>query len=219
MDFESERQDVLDAVRRIVALNLVAGASGNVSRRVATPDGDVFAITASRVPYHRFTLEDVLVVDSEIDPVMGDGIPSSESLLHMAIYTARQDVGAVIHTHPVYASAFAVAGRAIPPILDEQVVLLGGSVGVAEYGESASEVLANNAVRALNDRAAVLLRNHGAVSVGRDLEEAVSVAELVERVARIHVAASTLGAATELPPDIVAQEQQTYRMLHEMRDG
>ncbi len=218
MDFEAERREVLDAVRRIVALGLVAGASGNVSRRIPTPDGDVFAVTASRVPYDRFSLDDVLVVDGDVEPVVGEGIPSSESLLHAAVYAARADVGSVIHTHPVYASAFAVAGRAIPPILDEQVVLLGGPIDVAEYGASASEELADNAVRALGERASVLLRSHGAVSVGRDLDEAVAVAELVERIAQIHVAASLLGGAAELPPAVVAQEQQAYRMLHELRD-
>src|SRR3954452_14663726 len=127
MSFDNERGEVLDAVQRIVALGLVAGASGNVSRRIRTPDGDVFAITSSRVPYHRFELQDVLVVDADVEPVVGDGIPSSESLLHLAAYAARPDVGAVIHTHSIHASAFAVAGVAIPTILDEQVVLLGGA--------------------------------------------------------------------------------------------
>src|SRR4029079_305315 len=109
-DFVAERREVLDAVRRIVAADLVSGASGNVSRRISTADGDLFAVTASRVPYHRFGLEDVLIVDQDVEPVVGDGVPSSESLAHVAVYHARPDVGAVIHTHSVYASAFAVAG-------------------------------------------------------------------------------------------------------------
>src|SRR5437868_7302035 len=193
MSFEAERGEVLDAVGRIVAAGLVAGASGNVSRRISMPDGDVFAITASRVPYHRFALDDVLVVDADVEPIVGDGIPSSESLLHLAVYAARPDVGAVIHTHSIHASAFAVAGRPIPPILDEQVILLGGAIDVAEYGESSTDMLASNAVTALADRAAVLLRNHGAVTVGRDLDEAIAAAELVERVAQSSVISGALG--------------------------
>ena len=118
----AERQQVLEAVQRIVAAGLVSGSSGNVSRRIATPNGDLFAVTASRVPYHRFGIDDVLVVDGEVEPVVGDGVPSSESLAHMAVYRARPDVGAVIHTHSVYASAFAVAAQPIPCVLDEQVV-------------------------------------------------------------------------------------------------
>src|SRR5438477_8125418 len=216
MSFEAECVEVLEAVRRIVAAGLVAGASGNVSRRIRTPDGDVFAITASRVPYHRFTLDDVLVVDAEVEPILGEGIPSSESLLHLAVYAARADVGAVIHTHSIHASTFAVAGRGIPPILDEQVVLLGGAIDVAEYGESSTDTLASNTVTALADRAAVLLRNHGAVTVGRDLDEAIAAAELVERVAQIYVVSGALGGPTALPPEIVEQERTAYRMLHEL---
>jgi L-fuculose-phosphate aldolase len=218
-DYLAERQDVLDAVRRIVDADLVAISSGNVSRRIRTPEGDLFAVTASRVPYHRFGIDDVLVVDAAIDPVVGDGVPSSESLAHMAVYRARPDVGAVIHTHSVHASAFAAAGRPIPPILDEMVVAIGGAVEVAAYGASASEQLADNAVAALGDRAAVLLRNHGVIGVGADLEEAVAVVELVERVARIVIAAAAIGGARELPPDVVATEQKIYRMMKGFREG
>src|SRR3990172_1922744 len=85
-DYLAERQEVLDAVRRIVSLGLVAHASGNVSRRIHTPDGTLYAVTASRVPYHRFGIDDVLVVDADVEPVVGDGIPSSESLLHLPLY-------------------------------------------------------------------------------------------------------------------------------------
>ena len=216
MSFSAERGDVLDAVQRIVEAGLVAGASGNVSRRIRTPDGDVFAITASRIPYHRFKLDDVLVVDADVEPIIGDGIPSSESLLHLAVYAARPDVGAVIHTHSIYASAFAVAGRTLPPILDEQVVLLGGAIEVARYGESSTEALASNAVRALAERAAVLLRNHGAVTVGRDLDEAIAAAGLIERVAQIYLLSGAIGGPVELPAEIVEQESRAYRMLHEL---
>jgi|CXWL01.1.fsa_nt_gi L-fuculose-phosphate aldolase len=209
----TERTEVLEAVRRIVGLGLVAHASGNVSRRIATPDGDLFAVTASRVPYHRFGIDDVLVVDGEVDPVVGDGIPSSESLAHMSVYAARPDIGAVIHTHSVHASAFAVAGLPIPCVLDEQVITLGGAVEVAEYGASASQTLADNVVSALGDRAAVLLRNHGALGCGRDLEEAVAVVELVERVAQVRLLSLQLGEAQDLPVDVVAAEQKIYRMM------
>ena len=212
-DFLKERQQVLDAVQRIVAAGLVSGASGNVSRRIATPNGELFAVTASRVPYHRFGIDDVLVVDAEIDPVVGDGIPSSESLAHMAVYAARPDVGAVIHTHSVYASAFAVAAQPIPCVLDEQVVILGGAVAVAEYGASASQRLADNAVAALGDRAAVLLKHHGVLGVGSDLEEAVAVVDLVERVAKVRLLSMQLGAAHELPAPVVSAEQLVYRMM------
>jgi L-fuculose-phosphate aldolase len=215
--YAAERAEVLDTVNRIVGAGLVAGASGNVSRRIRTGDGDLIAVTASSVPYHRFSIDDVLVCDFEVEPVFGDGVPSSESLSHLAIYRARPDVGAVIHTHSVYASAFAVAGKAIPCVLDEQVVSLGGAVEVAEYGSSASEELAERAVAALGDRAAVLLRHHGVIGVGAELEEALAVVELVERVAQICVSAAALGGVRELPGDVVRSQQQIYRVMKGFR--
>jgi L-fuculose-phosphate aldolase len=218
-DFLAERQEVLDAVRRIVDLGLVAGSSGNVSRRISTPGGHLFAVTASRVPYHRFGIDDVLVVDADVDPIVGDGVPSSESLAHMAVYAARPDVVAVIHTHSVHASAFAVAGASIPCVLDEQVVTLGGAIEVAEYGASASQDLADHAVEALGERAAVLLRHHGVLAVGADLEEAAAVAELVERVAKVRMLSLQVGAPIELPPDIVRTEQAMYRMMKGFRES
>jgi L-fuculose-phosphate aldolase len=212
-DYGRERSEVLEAVRRIVAAGLVSGASGNVSRRIITAGGDLFAVTASRVPYSRFTLDDVLVVDADVEPVVGDGVPSSESLVHMAIYAARADVGAVIHSHSIYASAFAVAGAPLPCILDEQVLTLGGTIAVAEYAPSASEDLAKNAVAALGDRAAVLLQHHGVVGVGADVEAAVEATELVERIAQIRAVNTQIGRPRELPAEVVAAQEKVYRMM------
>jgi L-fuculose-phosphate aldolase len=118
----------------------------------------------------------------------------------------------------VYASAFAVAGQAIPAILDEQTLTLGGPVEVADYGASASEDLARNAVVALGDRAAVLLRHHGVAGLGATLEQAVEVVELVERVAQICVASRSLGVESTLADDVVRAQQQVYRMMKGFRE-
>jgi L-fuculose-phosphate aldolase len=213
MSWEEEKQQVLAACRRIVAAGLVAGSSGNVSRRVEGPEGaPLVAITPSRVPYHRLTAADILVIDFEGDPVEGEGVPSSETLAHLAVYRARADVGAVIHTHSIYASALAVAGLEIPPLLDEQVVVLGGSVPVAEYAMAGSQELADKACTALGEGNAVLLHNHGVLGVGADLEDAASVCELVERLAQIYVLALALGQVTPLPERVVEVEKKIFRM-------
>jgi len=212
MSWEEEKQQVLEACRRIVAAGLVAGASGNVSRRVEGPDGvPLVAITPSQVPYHRLTAGDIVIIDFEGDPVEGEGVPSSETLAHLAVYRARADVGAVIHTHSIYASALAVAGLEIPPLIEEQVVLLGGSVRVAEYAMAGSQELADKACAALGEGNAVLVRNHGVLGVGADLEEATSVCELVERLARIYVLALGLGEVTPLPERVVEAEKEMFR--------
>ena len=213
MSWEEEKEQVLEACRRIVAAGLVAGASGNVSRRVEGPDGvPLVAITASQVPYHRLTARDIVVIDFEGDPVEGEGVPSSETLAHLAVYRARPDAGAVIHTHSIYASALAVASQEIPPLIEEQVVILGGSVPVAEYAIAGSQELADKARAALGEGNAVLLHNHGVLGVGADLEEAAIACELVERLAQIYVMALGLGGVTPLPEDVVEVHKKIFRM-------
>jgi L-fuculose-phosphate aldolase len=213
MSWEEEKEQVLEACRRIVAAGLVAGASGNVSRRVEGPDGvPLVAITASKVPYHRLTAGDIVVIDFEGDPVEGEGVPSSETLAHLAAYRARPDASAVIHTHSIYASALAVAGLEIPPLIEEQVVILGGSVPVAEYAMAGTQELADKICAALGEGNAVLVRNHGVLGVGVDLEEAATACELVERLARIYVLALGLDRVTPLPEAVVEAEKKMFRM-------
>jgi L-fuculose-phosphate aldolase len=155
----------------------------------------------------------VLVVDLDGNVIDGEGAPSSEKNAHFAAYRARPDVGAVIHSHSIYASALAVAGEELPPIIDEQVIALGGPVKVTEYAMSATPDLGRNAVDALGERRAVLLRNHGVLGVGKDLEEVINVVTLVERVAQTYILAKLAGSARPLPDDIVRLQLKFYRML------
>ncbi len=211
--WHSEKSSVAKTARRISSMGLVSGTSGNVSKVIASPDGQaLMAITPMALPYELMNADDVVVVDFDAEPVEGDGTPSSESLLHLAIYRARPEIGAVIHTHSVYASSLAVAGKELPPIIDEATITLGGAVQVSEYAFSASENLATNVCDALGERKAALIRNHGLVGVGSDLDEALEICTLVEHVAQIYVNSTVLGGATTLPPDVVESEIEVYRM-------
>lgn len=209
----AERQAVLAAARAMLARGLVSGMSGNVSMRLKEPGGGLrVAITPSQRPYETLRPEDVVIVDAQGDPVEGDMTPSSETLLHLGIYRARPDVGAVMHTHSVYASVLAVAALALPPIIDEMVAVIGGAIEVADYGFPGSEELAERACRALGERNAVFLRNHGLAGAGRTPEDALAVCELVERASQIYVLASLLGKAHALAPEVVSVEQDLFRM-------
>ncbi len=211
--FENERTSVLAAAQEMARLGLVAGSSGNVSVRLEDESGEErYLVTPAGLPYERMTAADLVPVNGELEPVEGEGIPSSESLMHLAIYRARPDVRSIIHTHSIYASAAAVAGKAIPPILDEMTISIGGQVDVAEYGFPGSDELAGNVVRALGDRRAVLLRNHGLCTAAGSPEEALAIAVLVERVAQIFFAAEAAGGAITLPNDSIETEEAIYRM-------
>lgn len=217
-DWRREREAVLDTARELSRLGLVAGHSGNVSLRLPA-DPPLFAITPSQRSYRSLSVDDILVIDSDGEPVVGELAPSSETLLHLEVYGARPDAGAVIHTHSVYASAFAVAGLPIPPVVDELVVFVGGEVPVTDYAFPGSEELARGACEALAARDAALLRLHGLVGLGRDLSAALGVCEMVERAAQVCLLSWSLGPEKTLPPDVVEAEQALYRMRRRAEEG
>ena len=210
MDTDLKRA-VVQAARAMFREGLVVGSAGNVSARAAGEGA--MHITPTRVPYLDLTPEHIVTVTFEGDPVEGEGLPSSESLMHGALYAARPDVWSVVHAHPVHASAMAVRREAIPAFVDEQVVYLGGAVEVSTYAPAASEELAENAVAALGERRAVLLANHGTLTVGRDPGDALEMTRLSERLAQIWLAASHRAGAHLLPSTIVEAEVELYRMM------
>ncbi len=211
--WSSERQVLWEVTAEMVGQGLVSGSSGNTSLRLTGgSDKGHILITPSSRPYRQLAPEDLVVIDLDGEPVEGDLLPSSEAALHLTLYKARQDIGAIMHTHSLYASVAAVAGMEIPPIVDEMVIKIGGSVRVAEYAFPSTEELAQRATESLGDRNAVLLRNHGLVGVGRTSWEALDTCLMVERVAQIFVYASLLGRASTLPPEIIEIEKELFRM-------
>lgn len=213
--YESERRAVLEAARAMHRAGLVAASSGNASMRVGPPEAELLAITTAGKDYAAMGLDEVVVVDFDGEPVEGDGLPSTEMLLHTAVYRARPDVRAVMHTHSVYASALAVAGRPLPPLIDEMVVGVGGAVEASAYAFPGTEELGEAVVAALGERNAALIRNHGLVGVGATLAEALRVCEMTERAAHIYAAAKAFGEPSPLPPDAVETETALFRMRRE----
>ncbi len=197
------RADVLHTAQELVACGLTVGNSGNVSARVPEADRLLLAITPHARYYDTLTPEDIIVVDEAGQPVAGQGLPSSELLLHIALYRARPDVGAVIHSHPVMASVIAVTGRPIPLILEDQVIYLGGQIEVAPYAMTGSAELAQAAVNALGERNACVLAHHGALCVGRDLRAALCACRYLEKAAQVFLLAAWTGPVNVLPPEAV----------------
>lgn len=210
--WSAERRAVAETAKELERLGLVAVSSGNVSVRVDGGAQLLVVITPTSVPYAGMTGEDVVVVDEEGESLEGELAPSSELQLHVAVYRARPDTRAVIHAHAAYATACAVAGLDIPPLVDEMVIALGGGVKMAEYGFPSSRELADNAVVALGDRKAALLRNHGLLATGGSLDEALANCRMVERVAQVFVLARALGQVNLLPNEVVEKERAIYLM-------
>lgn len=199
--WEAQRIQVLETARLMRRAGLVVGEAGNVSQCFREPGGRaLMAITPSGRCYDTMTAGDIVVLDLGGRCAAGDLAPSIESAMHLAIYGARTNVGAVVHTHSVHASIMAVTGREIPALLDDQVTFLGGEIKVADYALPGSPELARNAVAALGQRNAVLLANHGALAVGRDLAEAFDHCQLLEKTAKIYALARLVGEVRALSP-------------------
>lgn len=192
---------VLAAAKDMLRRGLVEGTAGNISAR--QEDGSI-VITPSSVDYAEMTLADLCVVDPDGQTLQAaDGrSPSSEKLLHLACYRAFDDIGSVIHSHPVYATMFAIAHEDIPACIDEFAIYVGGDVRCTDYAASGTPDVGAAAVKALEGRGAALLANHGMVAVGPRPSTVLHITALVERSAQIVWGARILGAPQHLPAEV-----------------
>lgn len=203
---------VLDAAKDMLRRGLVEGTAGNISARRA--DGSV-VITPSSVDYRDMQLDDLVLIDADGSVLRAaEGrSPSSEMQLHLACYRAFDDVGSVIHSHPVWATMFAIAHQSIPACIDEFAVYCGGDVRCADYAASGTPDVGTNAVRALEGRGAALIANHGLVAVGPRPDKVLHITALVERTAQIVWGARALGGPVPIPEDVNRNFASVYGYL------
>ena len=209
-------QAVLEAAQAMYAKGLVEGTAGNVSGRVG--DG-TFCLTPSSLGYEAMRASDLIFVDAGGDVVAGDGHPSSEKALHLACYRQWSEVGGVVHCHPLYASMFAVARQTIPAAIEEVVIYIGGDVEVCDYHLTGSDELGEAVAAALGRRSAVLMANHGLVTVGSDPADALHAALVVERTAHIVWGARLLGTPGSVPERVNEDFAGVYRWVRESSWG
>jgi len=190
------RQQVVEKGIEMLSTSLTVGTWGNISCRV--PGEDYIAITPTGMSYDTLEPDDIVVLDLRGNTISGTRKPSIEVPLHLAIYNAREDVQAIVHTHSAYATAMAVARREIPGAVEDLVQIVGGNVRVNEYALPGTEQLGINTLKAMAGRNAVLLANHGMLGAGRDLDEAFRVCQVVEKSAQIALLAQLMGGVVEL---------------------
>ena len=207
---------VLETAQAMYAKALVEGTAGNVSGRVG--DG-TFCLTPSSLGYEAMRTSDLIFVDAGGDVVAGDGHPSSEKALHLACYRQWSEVGGVVHCHPLYASMFAVARQTIPAAIEEVVIYIGGDVEVCDYHLTGSDELGEAVAAELGGRSAVLMANHGLVTVGRDPADALHAALVVERTAHIVWGARLLGTPGSVPEKVNQDFAGVYRWVRESTWG
>ncbi|ORW44308.1 fuculose phosphate aldolase [Mycobacterium paraense] len=203
---------VLDAAKDMLRRGLVEGTAGNISAR--RPDGNI-VITPSSVDYRDMQLDDLVLIDPDgavLHAAEGRS-PSSEAKLHLACYQAFDDVGSVIHSHPVWATMFAIAHQPIPACIDEFAVYCGGEVRCTDYAASGTPEVGTNAVKALEGRGAALIANHGLVAVGPRPDKVLHITALVERTAQIVWGARALGGPVPIPEDVNRNFAGVYTYL------
>jgi L-fuculose-phosphate aldolase len=183
MLLEQAREDVVRTCRELAAAGLVVGTSGNVSVRA----GDLIAVSPSGLDYADLTAALVGVHRLDGAPVQAPLRPTSEMPLHLAVYAAT-GAGAIVHTHPVAATALSTLSTELPAI-HYQVAMFGGPVPVAPYATYGSEQLARNVAAALSERTACLMANHGAVTTGPDLRSALTGTRYLEWLCEVYLRA------------------------------
>ncbi|GAB2177260.1 class II aldolase/adducin family protein [Dongia sp. agr-C8] len=193
------RKSIIQAALSMNAMGINQGTSGNVSLRY----GNRMLITPSGVPYEELDPKDICATEIKQDGKawQGDLAPSSEWRFHLDIYKARPDVGAVVHTHSMYATVMAICGKPIPAVHYMVAASGGTEIRVAKYATYGTEQLSKNALEALKDRTCCLLKNHGVIATGPNIKRALWLASEVETVARQYHLALTIGGGDIIPDD------------------
>ena len=191
---------LIETALQLQKIGLNHGATGNCSCR----DGDTYLITPSGVETQNLSEDKIVRMDFEGNVV--DSIsnlkPSSEWRFHQDIMSKRQEVGAVVHTHSIFASTVSLFGNELPPFHYMIAVAGGSSVRCAPYAMFGTQELSDNIIDALVDRKACLIANHGLVSIGANLAEALQIAEEIEHLCQLYIEAKKLGE-----PNLLNQKQ------------
>jgi L-ribulose-5-phosphate 4-epimerase len=202
---------VADLHRELTRYGLVAWTAGNVSARV--PGAELMVIKPSGVSYEDLRADSMIVCDLDGRVVEGDLSPSSDTEAHAYVYRAMPEVGGVVHTHSTYATAWAARGEAIPCVLTAQADEFGGEIPVGPFALIGNDDIGKGIVATLSGHRspAVLMRNHGVFTIGRDARAAVKAAVMCEDVARTVHLARVLGDPIPIEPGHIDALHDRYQ--------
>jgi L-fuculose-phosphate aldolase len=215
------RQEIAVYGRRVLAERLATGAGGNISARV----GDVMLISPSGISLEDATPEEYVAVSVSSGSLLGNnGLrPSSEVLMHLACYRKNPDTKAVVHTHPQYTIALTSSGHDLKPMFADSIIYLGQNPPHIDYITVTTPELAAAVEARIDGAFCLLLRNHGAITVGANLKQAFWRACTIEESARIQFLATLIGKPRFLEADeatkleALASEQYRRDLIQRMR--
>ncbi len=192
------KAEMCEVGRRMYDRGFVASNDGNITVRIGD---DEFLATPTGVSKGYMAPDDMIVIDGNGNKKYGIARPSSEIKMHMLIYRRRHDVNAVVHAHPVTATAFAVAGIPLTQCVLPEIVVTIGAIPLANYATPSTEEVPDSILPYVERADAIMLANHGVVTVGRDLTEAYHRMESVEHFAKVLYIALQLGNVNYLSKD------------------
>jgi len=203
MDEATARREVIEAGKRLAARFFVASNDGNISARL---DDGAFLVTPSGVNKGDMAPDDLLKVDSDGKVLTGSRKPTSEMKMHLAVYRCRPDVSGIVHAHPPAATGFAACRiRLDRDVVLPEVVFGLGSIGFAEYGTPSTEEIPRAVEKEIGGCDALLLSNHGALTVAGDVMGAFYRMETLEMYARVRLVTKILGDPKPLSESQVAE--------------
>jgi L-fuculose-phosphate aldolase len=215
----SEKSKLVEICKKIYKEGFVAATDGNIS--TVTKD-NTFLITRSGISKGEVSEDDILEIDASGKILNGKGKLSTEFKIHLFAYSKRHEVFAVVHCHPVYATAFASSGHGLYQHIFPEVILTLGKVPLCKYATPSTDELALSMEPYIDHAWAFLLQNHGAVTLGRDLDDAYYKMEKLEHTAKTIFAARLLGGEKEITPEKVKEllmiVSETYGIMPDERN-
>lgn len=210
MLMENERKELVNYGKKLVSEGFTKGTGGNLS--VFDREKGLMAITPSGIDFFDIKEEDIVIMNLDGKVVEGDKLPSSEWFMHLIQYQKREDIDAVIHAHTTYGTVLACLREPLPAS-HYMIAVAGKDVKVADYASYGTQELAMNAVKAMENRRAVFLANHGILAGAQDLLNAYNIIEEVEYCAKIYCVARSIGEPIILPDEemeLMAERFKTY---------
>jgi L-ribulose-5-phosphate 4-epimerase len=209
MKIEKLRREVCDLHQELPRNNLVVWTGGNISGR--DPESGLVVIKPSGVLYSDLTPDKMVVLAMDGKIVEGALKPSSDTATHLYIYRQRPDVNGIVHTHSPFATAFAVVGKPIPPVLTAICDEFGGAIPIGGFAPIGDEAIGMEIIRSIGDSPAILMQNHGVFTVGKSARSAVKAAVMVEDAARTVYYSLQLGEPIPIPDEMVSRLHKRYK--------
>jgi len=205
------RKRLVEICHRMYRQGYIAAGDGNVSAKL--DDGERVLVTPTGFHKGFINEDDLVIVDLHGKLLRGTKRPSSEFLMHELAYAERPDVGAVVHAHPPITVALALAGVSLAQCILSETCLVLGAILVAPYSTPTTDEVPRVLKPYMRQTNAIVMDRHGAITLGRDLDEAYNRLEAMEHAAKITHAARVLGPVAPLPPVEVDKLQALAKQL------